>query len=214
MIFSKRLLVAIALFLTCTTIATAAEPTVFYLHGRIIEEKGVRPVHPKFGLYDYPAVVAALGSRGANVISEARASGTVTDEYAKKTVTDIENLIAQGVAANQIVVVGFSKGGVIAIYVSNFLDNPDVRFVFMASCSRWISSQPQLRPTGHVLSVIEESDGIAGSCDELASRNKELGSFREITLSTGKQHGAFYVPRAEWLEPVLDYIHDNGKTPR
>jgi len=213
MILSNRFSVLIAFLLACTTAAIAAEPTVFYLHGRIIEEKGVRPVHPKFGLYDYPAVVAALGSRGANVISEARASGTVVDEYAKKTVADVEGLIAQGVAADQIVVVGFSKGGAIAIYVSSLLDNPDVRFVFMASCGRWISSQSELRPTGHVLSVIEESDGIAGSCDELASRNKDLGSFQEIQISTGKQHGAFYLPRAEWLDPVLDYIHGDGKTP-
>jgi hypothetical protein len=213
MIFNKHLLVVIALFLACTTAAIAAEPTVYYLHGRIIEEKGVQPVHPKFGLYDYPAVVVALGTRGANVISEARASGTVVDEYAKKTVADIEGLIAGGVAADQIIVVGFSKGGAIAIYISSLLDNPDVRFVFMASCGRWISSQPELRPTGHVLSVIEESDGIAGSCDELAFRNKDLGSFQEIKISTGKQHGAFYVPRAEWLEPVLDYIHGDGKTP-
>ncbi len=36
MIFDNRLLVVIALFLACTTAATAAEPTVFYLHGRSI----------------------------------------------------------------------------------------------------------------------------------------------------------------------------------
>lgn len=207
MICNFRIIVLAAFLAVFSTVALAAEPTVFYLHGRIIEEKGVRPVHPKFGLYDYPAVVEALGSRGADVISEVRASGTVVDEYAKKTVADIEGLIAKGVAPDQIVVVGFSKGGAIAIYVSSLLDKPDVRFVFMASCGRWISSQPELRPTGHVLSVFEESDGIAGSCDELASRDEDLGSFREIEISTGKQHGAFYVPRAEWLEPVLDWIH-------
>ena len=42
--------------------------TVFYLHGRIVEDEGSRPVHERFGLYDYPAIVEALGADGATVV--------------------------------------------------------------------------------------------------------------------------------------------------
>lgn len=211
MIYHCRAIVLAAFLLAFTAAAYAAEPTVFYLHGRIIEEKGLRPEHPVFGLYDYPAVVTALGSRGADVVSEARASGTGVEEYAKKTVAEIERLIAQGVAPDQIVVAGFSKGGVIAIHVSSLLANSKVRFVLMAACGKWISSVPELRLTGHVLSIIEESDGIAGTCNSLVSRSANLSSFQEIKISTGTQHGAFYLPRPDWLKPVLDWIHDDGE---
>ncbi len=211
MICNCRSIVLTAFLLACATAAFAAEPTVFYLHGRIIEEKGLRPVHPVFGLYDYPAVVTALGSRGADVVSEARASGTGVEEYAKKTVAEINRLVAQGVAPEQIVVVGFSKGGAIAIHVSSLLADAEVRYVLMASCGKWISSVPELQLTGHVLSIVEESDGIAGTCNSLVSRSANLSSFQEIKISTGRQHGAFYVPRPDWLKPVLNWIHDDGE---
>lgn len=187
--------------------SVAAEvPTIFYLHGRIIEEKGARPVHRRWGLYDYPAIVEALAGNGANVISEIRASGTDVDAYAESIVTQIEDLIENRAAPGNIVVVGFSKGGVIAMHVSDKLEHPDVNFVFLASCGTWLSSQQELRPTGHVFSIHEKSDRIGGSCDEFAGRNDELGSFTELEIATGKEHGAFYLPRAEWLAPVLHWI--------
>jgi hypothetical protein len=97
---------------------------LFYLHGRIIEDAGPTPTHPRYGLYDYPAVVEALGSRGAIVVSEVRASGTDTEQYARKTVADIEKLITDGISPEQIVVAGFSKGGGITIQTSRLLGRP------------------------------------------------------------------------------------------
>ena len=37
------------------------KPIIIYLHGQIIEDEGPTPTHPRWGLYDYPAVVEALG---------------------------------------------------------------------------------------------------------------------------------------------------------
>lgn len=119
-----------------TETVVAAVPTIFYLHGRIIEEKGTRPVHRSWGLYD----------------------------------------------------------------------NPDVNFVFLASCGTWLSSKLDLHPTGHVFSIHEESDRIGGSCEEFVGRNDDLSSFSELEISTGKEHGAFYLPRAEWMAPIMHWI--------
>jgi hypothetical protein len=177
------------------------------LHGQIIEEQGPRPVHERWGLYDYPAVVDALGSSGARVISEVRARGTDVTHYANQVAEEIEALISDGVSPERIVVVGFSKGGGIAIFVSDRLNHPEIRFVLLAACSDWLSSVPDVRLTGHVLSVIEKSDTLGRSCKKLAQRNDELGSFQEVKIRTGKEHGAFYLPRQEWLDPVLDWIH-------
>jgi hypothetical protein len=180
--------------------------TVFYLHGRIVEDEGPRPVHERFGLYDYPAIVEALGANGATVEAEVRESGTKAHEYAQIVVEEIENMIAAGTGPEDITVVGFSKGGSIAIFTSYFLGHPDVNFVFIAACADWISSAPQLTVSGNILSIYEESDALAGSCASLASRNETLSSFTELATSTGKEHGAFYLPGDAWVEPLLAWI--------
>ena len=180
--------------------------TIFYLHGRIVEEEGPQPVHERFGLYDYPAIVEALGTDGAMVLSEVRDSGTKEHEYAQLIVDQIEELIVNGNAPEGITVVGFSKGGSIAIYTSWLLDRADVNFVFIAACADWVSSVAELTISGNIFSIYEESDTLAGSCASLASRNKDLSSFTELALSTGKEHGAFYLPGDEWVEPLLAWI--------
>jgi hypothetical protein len=180
--------------------------TIFYLHGRIVEDEGLRPVHERFGLYDYPAIVEALGANGATVVSEVRESGTKAHEYAQSVVARIEDMIATGAAPEDITVVGFSKGGSIAIFTSYFLGHPEVNFVFIAACADWISAAPQLTVNGNILSIYEESDALAGSCASLASRNENLSSYTEFSTSTGKEHGAFYLPLDGWVEPLLAWI--------
>lgn len=179
---------------------------VFYLHGRIVEDRGVRPVDTRFGLYDYPGILDALSARGAVVVSAQRPHAADPDEYAGKIVAQIEGLLRAGVPERRIVVVGFSKGGMIATRVSSFLRRPGVRYALLAAC--WDSQdEPQLRLTGQVLALRETSDDLAGrSCRYLAERSERPVSYRELELSTGKSHGAFYLPQREWLDPVMDWI--------
>src|SRR3546814_10041826 len=120
---------------SCAQQVSAALPAVpdpsgtylVYLHGRIVEDLGPRPTDPRFGLYDYPAILEALASRGATVISSQRQPETNVNEYAGIVVAQVESLIHRGVPPENIVVVGFSKGGAIAIHVSSFLRRPEVR---------------------------------------------------------------------------------------
>src|SRR3546814_9461570 len=63
-----------------------------YLHGRIVEDLGPRPTDPRFGLYDYPAFLEALASRGATVISSQRQPETKVNEYAGIVVAQVESL--------------------------------------------------------------------------------------------------------------------------
>ena len=181
---------------------------IFYLHGRIIEVEGVQPVHKRFGLYDYLGTVEALQANGATVVSEVRSGNTNVVEYARDVVDQIEKLIESGEPASSITVVGFSKGGAISIYVSSLLKNPDVNFVFLAACGAWVSSSPELTVHGNILSIFEKSDTIGRTCRNLVQRNDDISSFHEIELSTGKGHGAFYLPRAEWVEPLLAWVRD------
>ncbi|MBU1311439.1 MAG: alpha/beta hydrolase [Gammaproteobacteria bacterium] len=182
---------------------------LFYLHGRIIENSGPRPTDPRYGLYDYPAILEALSSRGAVVISAQRPSKTDMNEYAGIVVSQVEKLIERGVPPGNIVVIGFSKGGAITTRVSSFLRRPQVRFVLLAACPGGSAAQ-QISLTGQVLSVYEESDTLAGSCKPLADQSEQLRSFNEFKISTGKLHGAFYMPLTVWLDPLLDWVHGVG----
>ena len=195
-----------------TDVPESPEPTktyLIYLHGRIIENSGPRPTDSRYGLYDYPAVLEALSSRGAVVISAQRPRGTDTNRYAGVVVSQVEDLIDRGVPPGNIVVAGFSKGGGIATRVSSFLRRPQVRFVLLAACPGGPTA-PNIRLTGRVLSVHEASDTLAGSCKPLADQPEQPRSFREIEISTGKLHGAFYMPLPIWVDPVLDWVHGVG----
>ncbi|MGQ4583914.1 hypothetical protein [Lysobacter sp. F60174L2] len=192
------------------TLPTTLDPNethLIYLHGRIVEDLGPRPTDPRFGLYDYAAILEALANRGATVISSQRKPNTNVNEYAGIVVAQVEELIRQGVPPKNIVVVGFSKGGDIAIHVSSFLRRPHVRFVLLAAC--WPRPrEPQLRLTGRVLSIYETSDTLAGdSCEPLTQHSEKPQSFTEMSISTGLSHGAFYTPAKDWMGPVLDWVH-------
>ena len=179
---------------------------VFYLHGRIIEDAGRRPTHPDFGVYEYDEVLEALAVPGVAVISEARGPQTDVTSYASTIVSQIVELFAAGVEPAAISVVGFSKGGNIALQVSHRLGHDDVGFIILAACGTWldgleIDGSP-LRLHGRMLSIHEESDRI-GSCRPWVEPSLPNLFFHEIEINIGGSHGAFYTPRAEWLDQTL-----------
>ncbi len=63
---------------------------------------------------------------------------------------------------------------------------------------------------GAFLSVYETSDG-ALTCKKLQNRSPRLTSFKEISIATGLEHGAFYRPLAEWVAPVKQWIKERHR---
>lgn len=182
---------------------------VFYLHGAIIEQGDSKPTHPRYGLYDYPAILSALVATDIELISEQRKLNTDSLFYAKKLVSQINDLIGLGVIPQNITVVGFSKGAGITVITSSLLQNGKVNFAIMATCGEWYDTRPELkelRLVGNILSIYEETD-IAGSCQQLVKRSPSITSFQEVAIQTGKEHGAFYLPRNEWLKPLTAWIN-------
>lgn len=175
---------------------------LFYLHGAIVERGDLSPTHPKFGLYDMPAIRQALVSEGTILISDHRAQGTKPMAYAQDVAKDIETLIAAGVPAQNITVSGFSKGGMITILTSSILKNSQVNFVFMASCNRWSFDNDAIKVVGRILSLYETSDTIGLSCAPLIAKSPDARDYKQIPLNTGKQHGAFYTPIDAWVQPL------------
>lgn len=175
---------------------------LIYLHGRIIEDAGVRPTHPKYGVYEYQQILEAFAGKGFVVVSEARQAGTDGKAYAVAVADQVRAILAAGVSPERITVVGFSKGGGIAILASSILAEDRVNFVFMGACAPWLDSRPEIVPRGRLLALREASDERVVSCDGLFARAAGSGN-REIVLELGGGHGAFYRPRLEWIDPVV-----------
>jgi hypothetical protein len=178
---------------------------LFYLHGRIIEEKGVRPTHPRFGVYEYEEILEAFADAGFVVISEVRPSGADVATWSVRVADQVRRLIDGGVPPSHITVVGFSKGGVIAVFASSALADDRLNFVLMGACGPWVKGQPDLVPRGRLLALRELTDNLVGSCDELFARRGNRGAQLEVVTDLGGGHGAFYTPRPEWVDEVVEW---------
>jgi hypothetical protein len=186
--------------------ADAGAHYVIYLHGKIVEDQGARAIHPRFGPYEYQKILDALGSKGFVVISDLRPSGADVRTWAERVRDQVEALIAEGVPESHIGVVGFSKGGAIAILSSSLLQRDGVSFAFLAACGPWIRQIEDLNPRGRLLSIRERSDELADSCLALQELTRQPTPFKEIELELGGGHGAFFKPHAEWVDPVAEWM--------
>ena len=178
---------------------------LFYLHGRIIEEQGIRPTSERYGVYEYEKILDALKSRGLVVISEPRPRGTDIDQYAAKVINQIQKLLKAGVTLRNITVVGASKGAVIAMMVSMRLKNRDVNFVLMGNCNDGTLEQRQVDLWGNVLSIFDRSDDIGGTCQKFFEKAKGLNKRKEVELRTGLGHGYLYKAMNEWINPAVEW---------
>lgn len=183
---------------------------VFYLHGQIIESGGRRPTHPQFGVYEYDEILRALSGPDRFVISEQRPPNTAIASYAETVAGQVRELIDRGVPPTQIAVVGFSKGGRIAVATSSLLRDP-ISYAFLAACNSGVFDEASYRVGGRVLSIYEDSDEIGVSCVPLLERSPEVLESREVRIRTGARHGAFYLPREEWVREVVQWIDRAGR---
>lgn len=179
---------------------------LIYLHGRIIEEEGPRPTSPRFGTYEYRLILDALAARGFTVVSEVRPRGTDIAAYAGKVVGQVRSLLAAGVPPRRVAVVGFSKGGAIALVAASGLHHPDVRFVSLAGCGDWLFGQFKLDLAGRILSLYDAGDDLATSCARAFTAASKPFEHREIVLHVGKGHGTFFRPDPAWLDPMTDWL--------
>jgi len=184
---------------------------LIYLHAKIVETQGRHPTDSTYGAYAYDAILDSLRRPGVVVLSDQRPPNANSDSAAGRVAQQVDSLLRLGVSAHAISVVGFSKGGWIAILASNRLQNPGISFVFMAACGPWAFERPDLHVTGRMLSIYETSDSLGVSCVPLFAQRSPGSYVEEIALSLGLGHGTFYQPRAAWLAPVTAWA--NGRDP-
>jgi len=181
---------------------------VFYSHGKIVEGKNTNPVSPRWGEYKFPKVKEALSSNNYTLIAYHRPQNTNPKKFALKLSMDVKKLISLGVKPRNISLVGFSRGGEITILTSRNLQNPDINIILLASCANFMNNNKLFKVYGNIYSIYETSD-MVGSCQFLINQSSNVGSFNEISISTGKEHGAFFTPISEWVIPVKKWLGDN-----
>ncbi|WDE14578.1 alpha/beta hydrolase [Thalassomonas haliotis] len=185
------------------------EKYVFYSHGFIVEGTNPRPENKRWGVYEFPAIKRALTAPNYNLIAYHRPAKTNPVAFAEKMADDIRTLLARGVKAQDIYLMGFSRGGAISILTSNVLKQDKINLVILAGCSKYMKNNSQYRMYGKVYSIYETSDGV-GSCQFVVDRSPRVQAFEEIAISTGKEHGAFYRPIPQWLVPVKKWLNGAG----
>ncbi len=184
---------------------------VIYLHARIMEDSGRRAVSPEFGPYRYDAILDSLRGAGFVVLADQRPPNANSEQWAERVAGQVDSLIAHDVRPSAITVMGFSKGGWIAILASARIRDRDVNYVFMAACGPWTNDNDSLHVTGRILSLYETSDRLGGSCQAMLARRGAGPPPVELPLSLGLGHGTFFVPRQDWLRPAVAWVR--GQVP-
>jgi len=185
---------------------------LFYLHGRIIEVQGPEAVSADFGRYEYRGILEAFADRGFVVVAEVREDGAGR-EFAVATAKQVRRLLEAGVPARNITVVGFSKGGYLALGVSAIVGAEEVGYAILAGCGSdpaWIARLgPRIR--GRFLSLFDRSDRLSPSCDPLFAEAGLVSDKSEHVFDTGLDHGLFYRPREDWVDRVARWATPEGE---
>jgi len=194
----------LSLLMSCTN---KEEHFLFFLHNRFLETHELAESHPLYGRVEYLEIIQAFEEEGLNVISEKRPEVFDFHDYSRKITGQIDSLILQGVPAENITVVGTSKGGYIAQYISTFLENPKVNFVFVASYrDSDLEDYPEINFCGNILNIFEKTDkyGVSAKARKATSTCR-IEHFKEIEINTGLKHGFLFKVLPEWIEPTIKW---------
>ena len=197
---------AVELYRHFPTAIHADERYVIYSHGLIVEGDDPTPTSPKYGVYEFPRIKQVLFEGGGfNLIAVQRPKNVDFDSHVKQLGAWVRQLLDAGVKPSRITLVGFSRGGQLTAVASSQLASAGINTAIIAICSEGdFEFDPPVILGGNFLSIYETSDSL-GSCSKLAQRS-HLSSFKEIAISTGKGHGAFFQPLPQWTRALREWI--------
>ncbi|MEZ5041274.1 MAG: alpha/beta hydrolase [Saprospiraceae bacterium] len=204
-----KLLISLLVFSFVWACYQREERFIFFLHNRFLEEHGLSEAHPVYGRMEYLEIIKAFKDEGFKVISEKRKGNVNARDYAQKINQQIDSLLQLGIEPNKITVIGTSKGGYIAQYVSTFAKNPDLNFVFIACYMDGDVEQiPEINYCGNVLTIYEKTDTFGVTALERKLNSScDIKHFKEIELNTGLQHGFLFKPMKLWIEPSVAWAN-------
>lgn len=195
----------LAALLVSASPAGAGRPRyIVFLHNRFLEDHGERDTHPSYGRAEYREILARFRKDGFIVISQKRPPNTDEAKYATKVISELDSLFRLGVRPDEITVVGTSKGGYIAQFVSSMSRTPRLNFVFIGSSFKEErKEEAELQLNGRILSITEASDtGSIRLSMQPRFKRSHITSFHEIVVHTGLHHGFLFKSLDAWIVPA------------
>lgn len=187
---------------------------LFYMHGSWLEEHGVAEENPRYGYYEYDAIVKTFLDHNFNVISENRLQPVKAKKYARSVSQQVRQLLESGVPPSSITVIGHSKGGQMTLLVASLVRNDAVKYVIMAGCGKKgtrfrqgyekFLQKDASRVRGRILSLVDRDDQDTASCRETFERATDAIGEEKI-FTTGRGHGLFYSPQDLWIDEVVGW---------
>jgi hypothetical protein len=121
----------------------------------------------------------------------------------------VGRLLKAGVPPSNVLVVGASKGGWLALETAAALGRDDLAFVVLAGCGpNTVELGPRLR--ARVLSVMDRSDRPDVSCESTFAAAPRLRGRKQVVTDLGLGHGLVYNPLLEWLDPLGEWAATGG----
>lgn len=187
------------------------ERYLFFLHNRFLEDHDLHELHPDYGKSAYLEIISEFENNGFTVLSEKRDGNVNVRDYAILVIAQIDSLLHKGISPNNITVVGTSKGGYIAQYISTLANNKDLNFVFIASFRESdLQNITDINYCGNILTIYEASDSYGVSALQRKENSTcEITHFKEIELHTGLGHGFLFRPLKEWMQPTMVWAKGN-----
>lgn len=198
--------IILTLFFCCPALffAQSQKHYIIFLHNKFLENHALYEKHPQYGIAEYKAIIHKLENKNTIVISEKRKPDTDIKAYAMKVKKQIDSLSQKGISIKNITIIGTSQGGYIAQYVSYYMKNPELKFVFVGSSFNddSLNRDTNLRLYGKILSINESSDkGSVPLSGQKRFISSKLNSFKEIELNTGLIHGFLFKALDDWILP-------------
>lgn len=126
-----------------------------------------------------------------------------TLNYARSAAREVRDLLASGVASEDISVVGAGNGSQAAVLTSAIIGKRDVSYVLLGQCDASLKDQYRFNMSGRVLGIRDKSDTSSHSCRALWHDAPRVSAQRELVTDTGSGAALFDRPREEWLRPAL-----------
>ncbi len=199
------ILVACLFLFTCSP--QKIKKHIFYLHSNIIELQGPNAYSEQFGAYEFEEIIAAFSAPNHIIYADIRDSLVNFDHYCTKISNQIDSLIAADVDPKNICVIGASKGGVMAMQISDQNTNP-IKYVWLGANTKNLEASYDWDYHGYILAFYDTSDKIANADYAYwINSSTKTKKFIQVGLDTGRGHGFLYTAMEEWVKPSLAWIY-------
>lgn len=211
LILSSLILSCFGLTIKANGIELGEQTYIFFLHNKFAEENSLEIEHPEYGKVEYNEIIQSFIKDGFIVFSEIRKPNTDVKTYAKKIGSQIDSLLKKGIKPDHITVIGTSKGGYIAQFISTYMANPEINYVFIGCYQESdLKDYKEINYCGNILTIYEKSDSYGVSAIEKMKASKlKINRFKEIELNTDMKHGFLFKSLKEWTEPCKMWAKRN-----